>query len=112
MDIRITGRKMRVSEGIRNYLDEKVARFEKYAPRLVEAHVILKKEKTFFEAEISILAKHFKAFGDGRNKENIFIAIESAAQRVETQLKKYRSKVKNHHASKMESEESLPEEVA
>ncbi len=96
MKIRITGHKMTASAGMKKHLDEKLSKFEKYSSRLVESHVILKEEKYFFEAEITLLARHFKAVGEGKSKDNIFAAIDQAADRVEKQLRKYREKLKDH----------------
>ena len=97
MDIRFLGKNMTVTEGMKQHLHDKLGKFEKYAPRLVEAHVVLKKERYLNEAEITLLAKNFRAYGDGASKDNIFAAIDQAYTRVEKQLKKFREKVKNHH---------------
>lgn len=105
MDVRITGHGMNVSDEVRGHLQDKVHRFEKYSPRLVESHVILKKQKYFFQSEITLLAKNFKAFGEGQSKDNVFAAIDQAADRVEKQLKKYREKLKSHHKGIVASKE-------
>lgn len=97
MDIRFLGKNLQVTEGMKEHLREKVSKLEKYAPRLVETHAVLRKEKHYFEAELTLLAKNFRAFGDGRSKDNIFTAIDEAYARVEKQLKKFREKVKRHH---------------
>lgn len=97
MDIRFTGKHMRVTDGMKEHIEGKLPRLEKYAPRIVESHVVLKKEKYFFEAEVTLLAKNFRAYGEGRAKENIFTAIDMAYVRVEKQLKKFREKIKEHH---------------
>jgi len=97
VDIRISGKNLSVTQGMKDHLDEKLVKLGKYAPRLVEAHVILKKEKYIFKAEITLLAKNLKAFGKAEAKDNIFAAIDPAYVRVEKQLKKYREKVKDHH---------------
>ncbi len=97
MDIRFQGKNLAVTEGMKDHLRDKLSRFEKYAPRLVEAHVVLNKEKYFFEAEVTLLAKNLRAYGESRSKENIYGAIDLACARVEKQLKKYREKVKDHH---------------
>lgn len=96
MDIRFTGQNLKITEGMKEHLQERLARFEKYAPRLVEAHIFLKKEKYLFEAEITLLAKNLRAFGEGSSKENIFAAMDEASLRVEKQLKKFRAKSKDH----------------
>ncbi len=96
MKIRVTAKKLTVTDGIRTHLEEKLSRYDKFASRLVESHVILKKEKYYYETEITLLAKHFKAFGEGKSKDNVFKAIDQAAERVEKQLLKYREKLKDH----------------
>ena len=97
MDIRYTGKHMRVTEGMKSHLGEKIAKFEKYAPRLVESHVVLKKEKYFFVAEITLLAKNLRAYGDATSQDNVYAAIDQAYLRVEKQLKRFREKIKDHH---------------
>lgn len=97
MEIRVSGHNIDVTQGMKQHLEERLAKYEKYAPRLVESHVVLKKQKYIFEAEITLLAKHLRAFGDGQSRENIFTAIDKASTKVEKQLIKYRAKLKDHH---------------
>lgn len=97
MDIRFTGQNLKITEGMKKHVGERLPKLEQYAPRIVEAHVFLRKEKYIYEAEITLLAKNLRAFGKGSAKENVFIAIDEAYERVEKQLKKYRAKSKNHH---------------
>ena len=97
MDIRCSGKNMTVTEGMKEHLKEKLLKLDKYAPRIVESHVILKKEKYVYIAEVVLLAKNLRAYGEGQSKENIFTAIDQAAIRIEKQLKKFREKVKDHH---------------
>lgn len=123
MDIRFSGKNLKITAGMKEHLEERLPKFEKYAPRIVEAHVFLKKEKYLFKAEITLAAKDFHAFGMGEAKDNIFAAMDEAYERVEKQLKKFRSKSKGHHnkSSKtsvkiaralgmIESENLLPED--
>ena len=97
MDIRFTGQNLKITEGMKKHASDRLPKLEQYAPRIVEAHVFLKKEKYLYEAEITLLARHLRAFGKGSAKENIFAAIDEAYDRVEKQLKKYRAKTKDHH---------------
>ena len=97
MDIRFSGKDLKITQGMKDHLEERLPKFEKYAPRLVEAHVFLKKEKYLFIAEITLGAKDFHAFGKGAAKDNIFVAMDEAYERVEKQLKKFRAKAKGHH---------------
>ncbi len=97
MDIRFSGKKMSVTDGMQEHFKGKLLRLEKYAPKIVESHVVLKKEKYGFEAEITLLSKHFRAYGAGKDKANVYTAIDQAYDRVEKQLKKHRDKEKMHY---------------
>ena len=109
MDIRYLGKKLAVTQGMKDHLSEKLAKLEKYSPRLVASHVVLKKEKYLFAAEITLLARHLRAYGEGASKENVYTAIDQAYERIEKQLKKYREKVKDHY--KEHGEQALPPKV-
>ncbi len=113
---------MAVTEGMKEHISEKLEKLEKYAPRIVEAHVFLKKEKYLFYAEITLLAKGLRSYGDAGSKENVFAALDQAYVRVEKQLKKFREKIKDHHKASVkkaarnmieetEAGEDLPEVI-
>jgi putative sigma-54 modulation protein len=60
-----------------------------------------------FQAEITVFAKNLRVYGEGRDKENVYAAIDLAYSRVEKQLKKCREKLKSHHRG-MESNDIPP----
>ena len=97
MDIRFLGKKVTVSEGMREHIREKLLKLDKYAPRLVEAHVVVKKEKYVYTIEVTLLAKNLRAYGEGSSKESVFTATDQACARIEKQLKRFREKQKDHH---------------
>jgi len=97
MDIRFSGMKMTVTQGMQSHFKDKILRLDKYAPKIVESHIVLKKQKYGFEAEIILLSKNFRACGQGKDKENVYTAIDQAYDRVEKQLKRHREKEKSHH---------------
>lgn len=97
---------MAVTEPIREWVQRKASHLERFAPRLVESHVIVKKEKHFYVAELTVLARHLRAYGEGRHKENLYTAIDMACDRVATQLKKFREKIKSHSSNKNRRRES------
>jgi putative sigma-54 modulation protein len=99
MDIRYSGKHLAITDGMKDHLAAKLAKVEKYFPRLIEAHVVLKKEKVMCFAEITLLGKNLRVFGVGREKENIFTAIDQATDRILKQAKKFREKVKDHRKS-------------
>lgn len=108
MDIRFSGRNFKITEGIKEHIFERISKLDKYAARLIEAHVVLKKTKYIYEAEISLSAKNLHAFGKGNAEDNIYTAIDEAHVKVEKQLKKFREKIKNHHKKKHKSSGKTP----
>lgn len=96
MEIRITGKNVEITQAVKDWVARKASKFEKYVPRLVEAHVIIKKEKYLFVVEVTVLAKHLRVYGEGSDTENLYTAIDLACLRVIKQLKKFREKVKSH----------------
>lgn len=88
---------MAVTEGIKDWVSRKASKLEKYVPRIVESHVIVKKEKYFYVAEMTLLAKHLRVYGEGQDKDNLYTAIDLACDRVAKQLVKYREKIKSHN---------------
>lgn len=109
MEIRFSGKNIGVTQGIKDHLCEKLERLTKYSPRLVSANAVFKKEKNICYAEITVLAKNFRAFGEGAERENIYTAIDQAYGRIEKQLKKFREKIKDHH--KEHGEAAVPPKV-
>ncbi len=99
MKITYTGQNLKIGADVKKNIQEKLSRFEKYSDKLVEAHVILKKEKFILHAEISVSAKGLKAVGKGKSDETLFAAIDAAYIKAEAQLKKFREKTKDHHKS-------------
>lgn len=92
-----SGKNFTVTSGMKEHLYEKMSKLDRFGTKLVESHVVLKKERYVFEVEITLLGKNLRVFGDGKSKENIYTAIDLAASRIETQLKKFRGKVTAHH---------------
>lgn len=91
------GKNFDVTGGMKEHLKEKMSKLDRFGAKLVESHIVLKKEKYIFEAEITLLGKNLRVFGDGKSKENIYTAIDLAASRIETQLKKFHGKATEHH---------------
>lgn len=90
---------MKVDEATKELIFRKVEKLKTYSPKLVESHVILKKEKYLVTAEITLVAGHLYAVGRGKDKGNLLTAVEQALTRVSVQLKKFREKLKGHHRS-------------
>lgn len=111
MGLRLSAKNLKVTNGMKSHLKEKVNRLKKFATRL-DAHAVLKKEKHIYRAELTVHTKNFDAFGEGRERENIFAAMDKAIERVAKQLQKHHDKVRDHHKGQKSRKLSPKEELA
>ncbi|MBU3758876.1 MAG: ribosome-associated translation inhibitor RaiA [Candidatus Omnitrophica bacterium] len=109
MDIRYSGKNIRVTKAVKDHLEERIGKLDKYAPRIVESHIVLKKEKYLYVVQVTLLGKDLKVYGEGSEKDNLYAAIEAAVLKVEKQLKRYRDKIKDHR--KEHGDGALPPKI-
>lgn len=96
MKIHITGRHLKVTAAIRDYVEEKVAKTQKFFNHIIWAQVVLSVEKRSHSAEIVVHAgrQTFRALGSGAD---LYAAIDLASDKIDGQLKKYKEKLRDHH---------------
>lgn len=113
MRVRITSRHQKLSAQIKDYLEDKINRLEKYYDRIIDCEVILDSEKTKELVEINIkvygTVLHVKA-----REMDVTKAIDTATDKLEVQLKKFKSKLRKRTHDRMtdvlnETESALAE---
>ena len=93
MQVSVTFRKIDASDTLRNYAQEKLYRIKKYVEDPIEAHVVLSVEKFRHIAEVSINADGLRINGQEETGD-MYSAIDMVVDKVESQIKKYREKLK------------------
>ncbi len=116
MQINITFRHLDSSPGLKEYVQKRISKLEKYFYGPVEAHVILKAEKFRQEAEVTLVGDGYNITGREETSD-MYEAIDLVAAKLETQVKKLREKRKNRKRAPKEFEsaaltEFIPEEEA
>ena len=96
MQLNITFRQFGSSDALKEYAKEKVERVNKYLDRAGEAHVVLSLERHLHHAEITIHSGAWVLRGREKS-EDMYASIDSAMDKIEAQLRKYKEKIKNHH---------------
>ncbi len=111
MQTSFTFRNMEAGEWLKDYVDKKLSKVEKYMDKPVSATVTLSIEKFRNVAEIKLSAKSINLQGREEAKE-MTLAIDSVIDKIERQVKKYKQKTRNHKdvASRSESMDSVAEE--
>ena len=100
MQVKIAGKNLSVGRALSDYVEATLdAAVGKYFDRAIDADVVFFKEAHLFCADIIVNEGTGTGITiRGQAKENdIYAAFDSAAERIEKQLRRYKRKLKNHH---------------
>jgi putative sigma-54 modulation protein len=108
MDIRITARHFQLTDNLRKFAEEEIKRLEKYYDHIIDSELTLSVEKSSRQiAEMTVkvygtvLASKAKAF-------DMYVAVEQVISKMETQIKKYKAKLRDRKAAKKSSIKTMP----
>ncbi|MFA5206035.1 MAG: ribosome-associated translation inhibitor RaiA [Lentisphaeria bacterium] len=96
MDITVSGRHLPVSEDLKGYVEGKLAKLATQYPKLTHARVILDHEKIVQKAEITLTGKNINLVAHAE-LEDMYAAIDLAADKLDKQLHKFVEKLHDHH---------------
>jgi putative sigma-54 modulation protein len=111
MDITVTFRHMEPIESLKSYAEEKVSKINKYLDSPLEAHVVLTVEKFRHQADITLsvngtLIKGVEETGD------MYSAIDQVMDKIEKQVKRHLSKIRDRRSENLKSEDRSVREEA
>ena len=97
MAVRIDAKSTRLSESTKEHIEGVCAKFNQFFDRIVDTEVILdtqQKHKHGTAVEIIVRVPNQRIVGKGETSDsNLFKAVDDAAHRVESHLKKYHDKL-------------------
>lgn len=97
----INGRNIQVTEAMKNYVMEKLSKLDKYETRIIDIVVTMDIQKFQHQCDIVIKLNQIKIKSSAIS-EDMYISIDRAIDKVQTQLKKYKQRIQNHHAKPLE----------
>ena len=100
MQINITARKFTLNDDIRDYVEKEVSSLSKFYDGIMEADVVLGWEKRMRLVEITLNANGTLFIGKA-SSENMKKSIDSAVEKLERQLKKFKEKKQNKRVEKI-----------
>ena len=92
MKIIITGKNLEVSEGLRNAVEEKIGKLEKYFAEDTTAKVTLSVERDRQKIEVTIPVKG-NIIRSEQVSNDMYVSIDLVEEIIERQLKKYKNKI-------------------
>ncbi|NJK89824.1 MAG: ribosome-associated translation inhibitor RaiA [Myxococcales bacterium] len=110
MKCSVTFRHMKPSDAVRQYAEERVDKVTRLIDREVEAQVILSLESHLHVAHIELVTDGSLRIRGLDKSSDMYASIDSAVDRILRQVKRYRSKIRNHRESGANGRE-LPHRV-
>ena len=92
MSFIITGRNMVVTEGLREAVEEKLGKLDKFFASETEVHVTLSVQKEQQKIEVTIPVKGHIIRSE-QESNDMYVSIELVEEVIERQLKKYKNKL-------------------
>jgi len=98
MQINLTGHHVDITDALRAYVDEKIARLERHFDHVTNVHVILSVEKLIKKAEATVHIAGADVFADSTH-EDMYAAIDSLVDKLDRQVLKHKEKIKKHRGN-------------
>lgn len=106
MQVAISGQGMKVGHALQEYVRDKVIKYvTKYFEQVINAQVAFHKHGVFYKTDIMVnegTGKHLLIKGDAES-DDVYAAFDMALVKIEKQLRRYKTKIKNQHKEKFSS---------
>lgn len=103
MGLRISGKNLDIGEAMRSHILEKIqAAAGRYFDGSLLGHVVVEREGSGFRSDCTLhLSSGVTIAADGKGHEP-YASFEQAAERIEKRLRRYKSRLKDHHPGNAE----------
>ena len=99
MQLSVTGKQTEIGEALRRHIEASLGSIlDKYFKTAIEAHVIVSKEAHLSRAEISIHIGRGIVVNARAAASEAYLAFDAAAERLAKQLRRYKRRLRDHHA--------------
>lgn len=107
MDIKITAKNIKLTPAIKQFINTRVSKIENFLDNIVSAQVIISVEKKINQkAEIILYTGAKSTINASATATDLYKAIDSAAVKAETQVKKLKNKAKSRKTAKKASKDA------
>lgn len=110
MRVIVTGRNLVITEAIKDQVEKKLGKFDKYFKGDVEAHATFSTQKNNHIVELTFPLKNGTFFRAEGVTEDMYQSIDDAVDKIAKQMKKHKTKIeKRFHANDSIRFEEIPE---
>jgi ribosomal subunit interface protein len=93
MRITVTARHTEVPRSVKELLENKTEKLEKFGHKLIKLHAIFDKEKYNYTTELTLHAKGILFVGKAKNRRDFLTCMEEAVMKLKEQLRRHESKL-------------------
>ncbi len=106
MQLTVTGKQIDTGEAFRRHIEAGLSTIlGKYFGTAIEAHVVIAKEAYLTRAEVSLHIGRGIVVNAGADATESYAAFDAAAERIAKQLRRYKRRLRDHHAKAREPAE-------
>jgi putative sigma-54 modulation protein len=101
MRIEITSKSLDLTDSFREHVEKRLLKLKRYFDVLLDCHVIVRVERFIHRFEITLHGQGFDLFSEG-HAEDLYAAFDSAADKMERQVRKHKDRVKQRRGRRSE----------
>ncbi|MDQ6655440.1 MAG: ribosome-associated translation inhibitor RaiA [Verrucomicrobiota bacterium] len=109
--VRVTGRHLQITSAINDYVTRKIEGLHLDYPKIIEAHVILEVEKYRHSAEVILVCSNHITIEACEETNDMYAAIDAVVDKVQRQMRKYKTRLMRQHRPRKEMIQHLDEHV-
>lgn len=99
MQVIVTGKQIDIGDSLRNHVETAMKSLvEKYFDKPIEAHVVFCRERHQLRADLSVHANRGLLLQSSGEAADAYAAFDGAADRLDRRLRRYKRRLRNHHA--------------
>lgn len=95
-NVQITGRHIEVTDSMKDYAMDKLAKIERFMNRIIDITVIMDIQKLDHRVELILKAGNLKLTSQASSTD-MYASIDRAVSKLEHQILRYKSKIQDHH---------------
>ena len=93
----VIGRNVQVTDSMKSYATEKILKIERFNIRIIDVSVTMDIQKLDHRVDIKVKADHIKIKSHA-NSTDMYASIDMAVDKLQSQLRKYKDKIRDHQA--------------
>jgi putative sigma-54 modulation protein len=106
MQITVTGRHFEITEALRQHLENKIRKLDRYLDGITDVHVVLSVEKHRHMAEITLQSTNGNSIRGLEETHDMYLAVDTVIENVEKQIRRQQKRKGANRKSRVVTKES------